>query len=243
MGKARYAIYYTPDSDSPLWEFCTRWLGRDCATGKDIAQPNVKDMDGKWLRDITVAPRHYGLHATLKPPFRLAKGHDRETLDEALEAFVTGHPSIKVPGLELAALDGFIALRPKKSCQDLQDFAASCVKEFDGFRAPPSDQELKKRLKGDLTKPQKDLLHKWGYPYVLDEFRFHMTLTERLKDKDRKVAFKALNKLMGDLLDGKPWVLDTLTLARQKNPDQPFLILKTYPFMQRRVGRWLAKKK
>lgn len=237
MGKARYAIYYTPDPETALWRFGAHWLGRDSAKGNVIEQLVVKGLDPQRLKEITASPRHYGFHATLKPPFRLAKGLDRETLDEALEAFVAAHPPIKVPALELAALDGFIALRPKKSSADLQGLAAACVKEFDSFRAAPSDKELEKRLQADLTKAQKALLKQWGYPYVMDEFRFHMTLTERLDDKERGAVFKVLSRLTDEILDDKPWTLDMLTLKRQKNPDAPFDVVKCYPLTKLKKAR------
>lgn len=243
MGKSRYAIYYCPEPETPLWRFGSRWLARDSATGDDMKPLKVKDLSPERVREITAAPRLYGFHATLKPPFRLSKGTDREMLDEALESFVASHPPFKVPALELAELDGFIALRPKKECKDLDEFAATCVKAFDVFRAPPTTKELDKRLKTDLTKPQFKYLEKWGYPYVMDEYRFHMTLTERLDAAERATVLKALKREAKTTLTGKPWTLDVITLLRQKKAGQPFEVVKCYPLMPYAASRWPVKKR
>lgn len=242
MSKARYAIYYSPDMESPLWLFGSRWLGRDTATGDDMKRLSLKGVEPSNIIDITKAPRHYGFHATLKPPFQLAKNYDREMLDEAMEAFSSGHKAFKVPALELVQLDGFIALRPKKPCADLDDFAADCVRSFDNFRASPSKKDVQKRLKADLTKGQKKMLEKWGYPYVLDEYRFHMTLTDRLKDDQRKIVMAGLKKKLDGVLTGKSWMFNTVTLMRQKKPDQMFEVLKCYALMKPRRTRWPLKK-
>ena len=40
-----------------------------------------------------------------------------------------------------------------------------------------SDIEIERRDPDRLTAPQFSNLHRWGYPYVMDESRFHMMLT------------------------------------------------------------------
>jgi putative phosphonate metabolism protein len=242
MNQARYAVYYVPKPDTPLAQFGTRWLGRDVATGEAVVQPTIADLDATRLVEITNAPRKYGFHATLKPPFKLAEGCDLRMLDEALEAFVAAQEPFEAPALELAELDGFIALRPKKTSDALHQFAEECVRAFDPFRAPPSQQELEKRLSAELTDKQIKLLKKWGYPYVMSEFCFHMTLTERLKGKERKRLVAELELLVKDALSGKKWMFDSIALVCQKTPDEPFEVKKFYTFAPHRKRRWLVKK-
>lgn len=241
--KTRYAIYYSPEPESPLWRFGSRWLGYDSATGDEMKRLKIKGLDERRVAEITATARGYGFHATLKPPFRLAKGYDRAMLDEALEAFVSSHAPFKVPGLEIADLDGFLAFRPKKPSPELEAFAAECVQAFDDFRAPPTEAELEKRLKADLSKSQKALLEKWGYPYVMEAFRFHMTLTDRLEKVERKAVQTALTAQAKEDLDAKAWVLDTITLMRQKDAGEPFQVVKCYPLTKPAKTRWPLKKK
>ena len=49
------------------------------------------------------------------------------------------------------------------------------------FARPPGAAELERRRKAGLSAAQEKMLLRWGYPYVLDEFRFHLTLTGRLQ--------------------------------------------------------------
>lgn len=239
--KTRYAIYYSPEAESDLWRFGSRWLGRDTATGDDLKRLKIDGVDAKRIEEITAQPRGYGFHATLKPPFRLAKGHDLAMLDEALEAFAAAREKFSIGHLELAELDSFIALRPTKASKKLDKLAEDCVKDFDHFRAAPTQKELDKRLKADLTDGQKKRLEKWGYPYVLDEYRFHMTLTERLKDKERKQVLSGLVGHAKSALKGKVKI-DAITLFRQKDSGKPFELVKCYPFKGLPKTRWPLKK-
>lgn len=243
MAGMRYAVYYVPEADSALWEFGSAWLGRDALTGENRERPVLKSIKDGRLAEITTAPRMYGFHATLKPPFRLTSGYDLRMLDEAVESFAAAAEPFKVPALELAELDDFIALRPVKSSKKLEAMAEDCVRAFDPFRAPPGEKELEKRLRADLSDKQKKLLHKWGYPYVMSEYRFHMTLTERLSGQERKAVRKELEVLAKDALTGKSWIFDAVTLVRQKGEGKPFEVVKRYPFTPNVPLRWPLQKK
>ena len=85
-----------------------------------------------------------------------------------------------IPQLSLARLDGFFALVPGAEAADLYALADDVVTGFDGFRAPATEAEIARRNPAALTSRQRELLDAWGYPYVLDEFRFHLTLTDRI---------------------------------------------------------------
>lgn len=241
MGNPRYAIYYSPEPESDLWRLGSCWLGRDAATCDALPRLKTKNLDADWVEEITAQPAHYGFHATLKPPFYLSKGHDLEMLDEALEAFAAAREPFKIPALELADLDGFVALRPQKKSKALNQLAEDCVKAFDHFRAPPCDKELKKCLSADLTNDQAALLNAWGYPYVMDEFRFHMTLSSRLKAKERKAVLEALTPHTKGVI-GKKMKIDVLTLFKQKNKDEPFCVVKCYPLNRLAKPRWPKRK-
>jgi len=241
MSKKRYAIYFSPEPESDLWLFGSRWLGRDSATGDEIKRLAVNAIKPKRQREITATAAKYGFHATIKPPFRLSKGHDREMLDEALEAFAAAHGPVKLSALELTELDGFIALRPTQTSAALDQLAADCVRELDHFRKPPSKAELAKRGAADLSDAQRKMLKKWGYPYVMDEYRFHMTLTERLEKPERKAVLGDLRELGKDIV-GKPVHIDVLTLMQQKSVDDPFEVVKCYPLISMAKAQWPRQK-
>ncbi|MEL7460643.1 MAG: DUF1045 domain-containing protein [Pseudomonadota bacterium] len=181
----RYAVYYLPDDDA-FATFGAAWLGWDVDRGEAV--PHLAaDVD---LAAVTKTPRKYGFHGTLKPPFRLAKSTTPEGLFAAVEGFAASAASVEVDGLEIATVGSFLALVPTGGTDGLAELAGRIVTELDGFRALASEAELARRRAAGLTARQDELLLAWGYPYVLEEFRFHLTLSGRL-DADGLAATKA----------------------------------------------------
>ena len=164
----RYAIYYLPPADSALWRFGCSVIGYDSSNGRDV-EACVPDFD---MKPLTSEPARYGFHATLKAPFRLRESLSEADLIEALAAFARDQAPVEMGCLELKCIAGFIALAPKAQHSRLDEFAALCVEKFDVFRAPMSVDEQRRRMSGALTSCQQTYLDLWGYPYVLEEFRF-----------------------------------------------------------------------
>jgi hypothetical protein len=219
MSYSRVAIYYVPPQ-GPLADFGAAWLGWDVTCGSETSQLRLPGLDG-----ITVTPRKYGLHATLKPPFLLAEGKNLEALDVVLSDFATGVAPATCHGLELTTLDRFLALTPRGDVRDLGRVAASCVRDLDGFRAPASEAELVRRRKGGLSEPHEALLAQWGYPYVMEAFRFHMTLTARLPQDDIAGWSATLQNHLPDL--PSPFMLDQIALCGER-ADGRFEVIHRY---------------
>jgi putative phosphonate metabolism protein len=224
----RYAIYYAPPANSPLWKFGCDWLGRDAETGEERPQPALSGITRERLAELTESPRLYGFHATLKPPFALAHGKTREGLIEALHALASSRRGFSAPALTLASISGFLALVPAERAQALHDLADACVAGFDSFRAPASAAELARRRKAKLSPRQEEYLANWGYPYVFEEFRLHLTLTERLSPEDDAILRPVLADLVGPLL-GAALPIEELSLFEQPEPAAPFALIGRYP--------------
>lgn len=171
----RYAIYHVPAMSEPWAVWATRWLGWDTVSGR-VPEPLHPRPD----ETVTSTPGRYGLHATLKPPFRLAPGTTRSALSDAVAALALSLGPVQLEGLALARVGRFLALRPCGDETALNLLAAACVRELDCFRAAPSDDELARRRGKGLQPQQESNLLRWGYPHVMDAFRFHITLTGRL---------------------------------------------------------------
>lgn len=219
----RYAIYYAPMPGTPLHLRGSSWLGRDAHTGEALVRPDVDR-----LQRLTADPRRYGFHATLKPPFALREGVGPEALMRACAALAADSMGFRVK-LKIGQLGGFLALVPDGESSQLQDLAARCVRELDGFRRSISADELARRRKAELTARQDANLLRWGYPYVLEEFRFHMTLTERLEFGDAGRLLSAAQTYFAADLD-EPVMIDGLTLFQEPEPGAPFLALRHFPF-------------
>ena len=221
----RYAIYFAPDPESPLWRFGSACIGYDAQTGALLpvrAPLGIGEAD--W-HAMTAEPRRYGFHATLKAPFHLRAGADEPALLAAMARFAAAHVPFELPGLRTALLGRFVALVPSGETPALLALAAAAVEAFEPFRAPLSDSDLARRRSAPLTARQSDYLDRWGYPYVFDEFRFHMTLTGPLDAPLREAVRADLERAHAAAVGEGPVALDAVALFRQDRRDLPFRIL------------------
>ena len=228
----RYALYFAPPADHPLHALSAAWLGRDAVTGMSVPQPETA-LPQDELATVTRSPRRYGFHATLAPPFELAPGCDLAALDSAVAGLAARLAPAPLP-LRLGRIGGFLALVPAAFVPEVAEIAAACVGLADGFRARPAPEELARRRAAGLTTRQEALLQRWGYPYVLEEFRFHMTLSERLEEPRQGRVMAALQAHLADItvadLLAPPVVLDALTLFVEREPGGDFRHHRRYPF-------------
>jgi putative phosphonate metabolism protein len=182
----RYAIYYVPAQGAVLDQFGAEMLGYDAWIGAALPFPaGVVDEVPDW-REVTEDPRKYGFHATLKAPISLANGETESELLAACADFAEQPRRIPVITPVVDSISGFIAVIPAERSNELEQFAADCVRAFDSFRAPLTADDRARRNPARLTPRQVEYLDRWGYPYVMEEFRFHMTLTGRLDDTRRE---------------------------------------------------------
>ena len=226
MGYTRYAIYYTP-APGPLADFGAAWLGWDAAYGRLVAHPDVPGLPLP-VSEITATPRKYGMHATIKPPFRLAEGHSAADLADAVARFCAARAPIRLDGLELAPLGRFLALVPEGDTRALNRMAADAVARLDGFRAPLTEAEIARRRKAGLTPGPEAMLMRWGYPYVGDEFRFHITLSGKLCKAHVETVRSVLDPVLADLLP-HPVEIDGLALMGEDDAGR-FHLIHRYTF-------------
>lgn len=172
---SRYAVYVVPHHDTPLGRLGHGLLADDEA-------PSL-GLDKSWYEARSRDARRYGFHGTLKPPFRLSG--TRDELERAIAGLAARFAPIQQIPLSVSELHGFLALRPALPVAALDALAAACVRELDRFRRPADAAELEKRRAAGLTLRQDEHLLRYGYPYVLEDFRFHMTLSDRLPDDER----------------------------------------------------------
>lgn len=176
----RYAIYFSPAPGSALERFGSQMLGYDAFSGEDVAFPDNLLIQVPDWRDVTSDPRKYGFHATLKAPFSLANGKTEAELLAACVAFAATPRLVPVIRPVVGSISGFITVIPAEPPPELIQLAADCVRQFDMFRAPLGPADRARRNPSLLTPSQREHLERWGYPHVMDDFRFHMTLTGRL---------------------------------------------------------------
>lgn len=226
---ARCAIYYAPRPDDPLWSFGSEVIGYDAATGYERASQPAGDLDADGWRQATDDPRRYGFHATLKAPFELAAGTTVDQLVAAVKDFARQAAPAPVDGLQVAALGRFIALVPRAPSPELQRLALDVVTAFEPFRAPLSVADRARRMKGGtLSERQIAQLDRYGYPYVGDDFRFHMTLTGSLDDPPRAAVLHDLDVRFRQSVDEPVRAIDRIAVYVQPNRDARFVIAEAF---------------
>ena len=229
MASPRYAIYYTPPRDAPLTELASRWLARDAFKCERRAPILLDGFDPDEIERMTTGPRHYGFHATMKAPFELADGKTESELLDTLDQFAEARNPFEVQ-ISPQSLGEFIALRLDRPSEDMTALHSDCVTEFDDFRAPLSEEDIARRRRARLTPEQDARMLDWGYPYIFDEFRWHMTLTNRIKsDVTRTRAIDGLQGLFRDVCTS-PHLVDGIAVYFQTDRDAPFHVLKRAAF-------------
>lgn len=215
---ARFAVYYAPLPDDVLFADAAAWLGRDPASGATMPQPDIAN-----IAEITAEPRLYGFHATLKPPMRLVNGCKWDDVIAATTELAGRITPFDLPPLSVQDLFGFLALRETAPSAPLQALADACVEQLDRFRAPPSEAELARRRRSNLTPRQHEMLVQWGYPYVFDTWFFHMTLTRRLSADEKQILLPAAEAWFARTIAMPRKVVD-ICLFAQSSPSAPFII-------------------
>jgi putative phosphonate metabolism protein len=185
----RYAVYLAPPIESELWRFGSRVLGRDAETGATVDDFAPEGYEAETWRGLVAEPRRYGFHATLKAPFRLNPAwslRDLEariaTLARKIKPFDAG--SLRISRLPAGEGRAFVALTLEQPSTELARLEANVVRKLDPLRAPPTAAEVERRAPDRLSPRQRYYLDAWGYPFVLDEFRLHFTLTGAVAESE-----------------------------------------------------------
>jgi putative phosphonate metabolism protein len=227
----RYALYYAPPPRGELGRFGAHLLGYDAFSHKTLRFPvDIEQALPDW-GELTQDPRKYGFHATLKAPFILADGKTEAELLAACAEFAAMPRPIPVIAPVVGAIGDFIAIVPSQPCAELQALAADAVSRFDDFRAPLTAKDRARRNPDRLTPRQRDYLDRWGYHYVMEEFRFHMTLTGRLPAERREAVLAILRQRFA-ALDITSLAVDRLALFRQSDAQSQFRVVRQYSLTQ-----------
>ncbi|MBX2854048.1 MAG: DUF1045 domain-containing protein [Rhodobacteraceae bacterium] len=226
-GYARYAIYAAAPQGSPLGDFTAAWLGWDPEAGQACARAAAPGLPAP-IGEITASPSRYGFHGTLKAPFRLADNVAAADLDAELTAFAGETAAPVGPPLRLDVEMGFVSLRPSGPTPALDALAGEIVRRFDRFRAPLSEAELIKRRASGLTPAQDANLTQWGYPHVLDQFHYHMTLSSQLPSDVAEAVRAELAPRLEPLLE-EAYILRELCLFGDPGAAGHFRLLRRYP--------------
>jgi putative phosphonate metabolism protein len=221
MNEPRFAIYFVPPADTPLYRFGASFIGYDCYTGEDL-EPSKVGLDVAEWTELTRAPRAYGFHATLKAPFHLAPRASEDDLLTAFRKFAATQQAIPALDPLVRSLGQFVAIVPGTANPAIDRLAADCVTTFDKFRRPLDAMERHNRLGAGLSRRQIEHLNRWGYPHVLEDFRFHMTLTGAVAANRRGEILALLQARFDEMVGNARLLISQLALLRQDAPAARF---------------------
>ncbi len=228
-GTARFAIYYSPQDTAAVYQAGISWLGRDAATGATYSPLLSRRISQEAWQRATESPRRYGFHATLKPPFRLADGVTLQELQVALRNLAARRRSFVAPKLVVRKLGHFLALILAEPSDSFSALAADCVRDLDQFRAPASGEELARRRSDSLCPHELEYLERWGYPYVFDTWKFHMSLTCSQDSETSQIFADHLKRLFVDPCK-EPLAVDSICLFEEPAPGAHFRLVERIAF-------------
>lgn len=224
----RYAIYFVPPPDDDLYRFGAEMIGYDAFEGRALPFPaEVVRAAADW-EALTADPRKYGFHATLKAPMPLAPDCAEADLAATLGAFASKPREIPAIVPVARVLSGFTAIVPEAPVAALNKLADDCVEAFDQFRAPLTTEERARRGPERLSARQIAHLDRWGYPYVFEDFRFHMTITGRLAPERRNAILDIIQTRFATLRL-PTLAIDQIALFRQTDASSRFAIIGRWP--------------
>ena len=225
----RYAVYFAPELDDPLWLAGSQWLGRDAFSGERCEQPPLPGISIGAQQHLTAAPRRYGWHATLKAPFALAATADLQRLRFALRELCRSASRFVLPRLSVTLLDDFLALVPTETSSDLDRIVRACVSQLHPLAATLSPSDLARRRAANLSATEDEMLVTWGYPYVMDHFRFHMSLSGSLDGVSATTIDMLVNAASEWFAALSSCEFSSLALFAEPTPGADFVLLEHVP--------------
>ncbi|WP_212638035.1 DUF1045 domain-containing protein [Desulfocicer vacuolatum] len=223
--RSRYAVYFAPDEKGRPGRFGRLWLGRTARKMED-GKPGA-DLTEAQYQKIINAPKHYGFHGTLKAPFELHSDYKFHDLDAALTEFSLRFPAFAIKSFELETIGDFIALVPGEEPKQLRQLHTRLTEEFNQLNAPLSDYDRERFLARGLSGREEEYLFRYSYPFVLDAFKFHLTLTGNLAEDEKNACFRLLGKMTASFRD-EGLCVDRISLFQQQTRNDPFFMIKDY---------------
>ncbi|NLS04360.1 DUF1045 domain-containing protein [Rhizobium sp. P32RR-XVIII] len=232
----RYAICFTPSPSDPLSHVAASWLGRNVFSGEMVEPPAIRGIGIHEIAFHTAVPRRYGFHGVLKAPFHLASDVSEAQLMRDLMRFSGSLHPFRIPCIEVARLGSYYSLVPSIPCDHVQHLASAVVQHFDRFRAPLSEADIERSDPDGLSAAQFANLHRWGNPYVMDEFRFHMPVTGPVNSIDMPRIEQALRSVFEPVL-AEPITVSNIALMIEEGTGGPFRVHSLHP-----MGKVSARK-
>ncbi len=152
----------------------------------------------------------------------------------ATSTLITIHPQM----LDVMSMSQFLSMTSELMAvveraggRTSYDWMRYLVTRFEPFRAPLSESDISRRKPEQLPPAQREHLLRWGYPYVFEEFRFHMTLTGPIEESRRAVMHRLLEARFMDFLN-RPLAISHLAVFVEEERGAPFTVRALFPLKE-----------
>lgn len=165
---------------------------------------------------------------------RLVDGVDEHALFDMLERLTARTSAFAMPMMEVSTLRDFVAVlptRPIAADHPLRRLADACVTQTDGLRLAGSEAELRRRTRSQALDAQEiSLLQRWGYPYVFDCWKFHMTLSDSMHDQTvlERLLAEARRHFAAALAD--QLMCTSVSVFTESVAGAPFMLTRRFAF-------------
>ena len=220
---ARYAIFWLPPADSALAQFGRDWFGV-CPERGEVGKPSSFGLPDALAAEAIARPYRYTLHGTIMAPFRLADGVAAAMIAEELRSFCARRATRRTGPLRLARLTRHLALIPEGGTAGLDWLAADCVTHFNRFRAATTEDDLARFPPDQHPPSQRQQVREFGYPYVLSDFIFHITLAGPLAPEQLDQVEAALAQQVAPMT-AEPFEIGSLCLLGETDQATPFRLI------------------
>jgi hypothetical protein len=150
-------------------------------------------------------------------------------LVEAMAAFCACRRRLVTGKLQLHRFPRFLALVPESETAELDWLADSCVTYFDHFRSPITPEDRARR--GDMTSAEAALFEQFGYNFIFNNFKFHITLAGPLDEPELDALQPALATAVAPLCE-KPFAVEDLCLFGDPGEGAPFQLVERFSLMR-----------
>lgn len=224
----RLAVYVVPDENHPIY------LEGSKIIGYDVREECVLESPDKEMAPFIGDAHGYGIHGTVKGIFTPTK------LDDVIHELETVAASSQSFSLKESKIGGFghsVLFVKFERSPKLRKLHKKVLNSINKVRIRQIEPEYKQSYPGRSYGSRKlnELIEKYGEPYVLEKFNFHITLASSVPNATiwRKMK-KALEAKPGhgEHLTGKDMLINSIYLFSEgeDGEDRYWTILKEFPF-------------
>jgi len=218
----RYAVYWVPERSDALARFGCSWSGWCPDQGEHRRREGLASFPFDVTR-LTARLWRHGFHGVIKAPFALAGSGDRWVVEREVEELAEELAPFTMPGLQVAVVDGRVALVPETSCPSLPALVGRVERALAAV-ADVAAPMASRPAAVAAAASERGRIIQLPAPAL---YRFHVPLTDRLEVDEAFAVARALDPVLRPLL-ARTRRLRDLALMGDPGDGRPLRVLRRY---------------